>query len=188
MRLAAFSASVGDWPAFPDSAKALAALKRRFRLGVITNCDDDLFAASNRRLGVEFDWVVTAQQARGYKPDPANFEFAFERIDVPARADPARRPEPVPRPRAGQGARHDDGVDRPPPGTAPASARRRRRRPRPTWSCRTCWRSRRWRPSARPSAARARPGGGCRACGRRCAGGARPSSRSRTAPPRPRGS
>ena len=81
--VAVFSGSVGDWPAFPDSAEALAALKRRFRLGVITNCDDDLFALSNRRLGVEFDWVVTAQQARGYKPDPANFEFAFVRIDVP---------------------------------------------------------------------------------------------------------
>ena len=81
--VAAFSASVGDWPAFADSAEALAALQRRFRLGVITNCDDDLFALSNRRLGVEFDWVVTAQQARGYKPNPANFVLAFERIDVP---------------------------------------------------------------------------------------------------------
>ena len=81
--MAAFSGSVGDWPAFPDSAAALAALKARFRLGVITNCDDDLFAHSNRRLGVEFDWVITAQQARGYKPNPANFVFAFERIDVP---------------------------------------------------------------------------------------------------------
>ncbi len=78
-----FSGSVADWPAFPDSAAALATLKKRFRLGVITNCDDDLFAHSNRRLGVEFDWVVTAQQARGYKPNPANFVFAFERIDVP---------------------------------------------------------------------------------------------------------
>jgi 2-haloacid dehalogenase len=64
-QVAAFAGSVGDWPAFPDSAAALAALKRRFRLGVITNCDDDLFALSNRRLGVDFDWVVTAQQARG---------------------------------------------------------------------------------------------------------------------------
>jgi 2-haloacid dehalogenase len=81
--LAAFSGSVGDWPAFPDSADALAALKRRFRLGVITNCDDDLFALSSRRLGVELDWVVTAQQARGYKPRRENFTFAFERIDVP---------------------------------------------------------------------------------------------------------
>jgi len=78
-----FGGSVADWPAFPDSAAALARLKTRFRLGVITNCDDDLFTASNRRLGVDFDWVVTAQQARGYKPRPANFELAFERIDVP---------------------------------------------------------------------------------------------------------
>jgi 2-haloacid dehalogenase len=79
----AFAGSVGDWPAFEDSAEALATLKHRYRLGVITNCDDDLFALSNRRLGVEFDWVITAQQARGYKPRRENFEFAFERIDVP---------------------------------------------------------------------------------------------------------
>ena len=82
-QVAAFAGSVGDWPAFEDSAEALAALKRRFKLGVLTNCDDDLFALSNRRLGVEFDWVVTAQQARGYKPRLENFTFAFERIDVP---------------------------------------------------------------------------------------------------------
>jgi 2-haloacid dehalogenase len=78
-----FGGSVADWPTFPDSAGALARLKARFRLGVITNCDDDLFAASNRRLGVAFDWIVTAQQAGSYKPDPHNFELAFERIDVP---------------------------------------------------------------------------------------------------------
>ena len=53
------------------------------RLGVLTNCDDDLFAASNRRLGVEFDWVVTAQQAGGYKPRVANFELLFERLGLP---------------------------------------------------------------------------------------------------------
>jgi 2-haloacid dehalogenase len=79
----AFADSVGDWPPFPDSATALARLHTRFRLGVITNCDDDLFARSNARLGVEFDWVVTAQQVGGYKPDPRNFEYAFARIDVP---------------------------------------------------------------------------------------------------------
>jgi 2-haloacid dehalogenase len=78
-----FSRSVGNWPAFGDSGDALRQLKRRFRLGVITNCDDDLFAASDRRLGVEFDWVVTAQEARSYKPAVRNFELALERIDVP---------------------------------------------------------------------------------------------------------
>ena len=79
----AFSGSVGDWPAFPDSAAALARLKERFKLGVITNCDDDLFAASLPRLGVAFDWVVTAQQAGAYKPSTRNFELAFERIGLP---------------------------------------------------------------------------------------------------------
>ena len=79
----AFSGSVGDWPAFPDSAAALARLKERFKLGVITNCDDDLFAASLPRLGVSFDWVVTAQQAGAYKPSTRNFELAFERIGLP---------------------------------------------------------------------------------------------------------
>ncbi|MES2210809.1 MAG: haloacid dehalogenase type II [Chloroflexota bacterium] len=80
---AAFGGSVVDWPAFTDSPAALSALTRRYRLGVLTNCDDDLFAASNRRLGVAFDWVITAQQARGYKPRIANFELAFERIGLP---------------------------------------------------------------------------------------------------------
>jgi 2-haloacid dehalogenase len=80
---AMFVASVADWPAFPDSAVALARLATRFRLGVITNCDDDLFAMSSRRLGVDFDWVVTAQQVRSYKPSLRNFEVAIERMEVP---------------------------------------------------------------------------------------------------------
>jgi 2-haloacid dehalogenase len=80
---ATFGGSVGEWPAFPDSPGALARLQRRFRLGVITNCDDDLFAASNRRLGVTFDWLITAQQVGSYKPSLRNFEAAFERIDAP---------------------------------------------------------------------------------------------------------
>lgn len=78
-----FGGSVGDWPAFPDSADALSRLKARFRLGVITNCDDDLFAASNARLGIEFDWIVTAQQVGAYKPSQRNFEVALDRLALP---------------------------------------------------------------------------------------------------------
>jgi 2-haloacid dehalogenase len=81
--LAAFGGSVADWPAFPDSATALGRLKARYALVVITNCDDDLFAASNRRLGVDFDHVITAEQAGSYKPNHRNFEIAFERIQAP---------------------------------------------------------------------------------------------------------
>jgi 2-haloalkanoic acid dehalogenase type II len=78
--VARLGGSVVDWPAFPDSHDALARLKKRFRLGVLTNCDDDLFAASNRRLGVDFDWIVTAQQVGSYKPDPRNFAALTERL------------------------------------------------------------------------------------------------------------
>jgi 2-haloacid dehalogenase len=81
--LAAFADAVGDWPAFEDSAAALRRLATRFRLGVITNCDDDLFARSSRRLGVHFDWVITAQQSGAYKPARPSFDLAFGRIDVP---------------------------------------------------------------------------------------------------------
>ncbi|HET9085144.1 MAG TPA: haloacid dehalogenase type II [Candidatus Limnocylindrales bacterium] len=78
-----FSRSVEDWPAFPDSTEALRRLKRRFRLGVLTNCDDDLFAASNHRLAVEFDWVITAQQVGSYKPNEHNFEVMLDRLGLP---------------------------------------------------------------------------------------------------------
>ncbi|HEV8547264.1 MAG TPA: haloacid dehalogenase type II [Candidatus Limnocylindrales bacterium] len=81
--VARFAGGVGEWPAFADSTDALRALAGRFRLGVITNCDDELFAGSQRRLGVTFDWVITAEQARNYKPSLANFELAFERIGLP---------------------------------------------------------------------------------------------------------
>ncbi len=81
--VAAFADSVGDWPAFPDSGDALSRLATSYKLAVITNCDDDLFARSAARLGVTFDWVITAQQARSYKPSSRNFELALNTIDVP---------------------------------------------------------------------------------------------------------
>jgi 2-haloacid dehalogenase len=79
----AFGASVADWPPFPDSADALARLRERFVLGVITNCDDDLFAASSAKLGDPFSMVVTAQQVEAYKPDERGFHEAFARLDLP---------------------------------------------------------------------------------------------------------
>jgi len=81
--VARLGASVADWPAFPDSADALRRLRQRFGLGVITNCDDDLFAHSNGKLGEPFRWVITAQQVGSYKPNERNFEIAFERLARP---------------------------------------------------------------------------------------------------------
>jgi 2-haloacid dehalogenase len=78
--VARLGGSVVDWPAFPDSHDALVRLKTRFRLGVLTNCDDDLFSASNAKLGVDFDWIVTAQQVGSYKPDERNFAALIARL------------------------------------------------------------------------------------------------------------
>jgi 2-haloacid dehalogenase len=79
----AFADSVGRWPPFADSAAALQALKKKYKLAIISNVDDDLFARTAEQLGVDFDWVITAQQVRSYKPSPNNFLRAFERIGVP---------------------------------------------------------------------------------------------------------
>jgi 2-haloacid dehalogenase len=79
---AALAASVGDWPPFPDTVEALRALADRYRLVILSNIDDDLFARSARHLGVEFAAVVTAQQVGSYKPDPRNFRALLERLDT----------------------------------------------------------------------------------------------------------
>src|SRR5215470_4314810 len=76
----AFGQSVKDWPAFPDSAAALAYLKRHYKLAILSNIDRASFAHSNRRLGVEFDVVVTAEDVGSYKPTPRNFEMLLERL------------------------------------------------------------------------------------------------------------
>ena len=76
----ALAASIGSWPPFPDTVPALRQLKTRFKLGVISNIDDDLFT---RRLEVDLDWLVTAEQARAYKPSLRPFELALERINLP---------------------------------------------------------------------------------------------------------
>ena len=75
--------SIGEWPPFADTVAALATLKRRFKLGIISNVDDDLFARTARRLEVEFDWIVTAQQAGVYKPSQRPFLVALERMALP---------------------------------------------------------------------------------------------------------
>ncbi|RMF85781.1 MAG: haloacid dehalogenase type II [Nitrospinota bacterium] len=76
--------SLPHWQPFPDTVEALKAFKNRFRLAIISNIDDDLFAQSARHLQVPFDWVITAEQVRSYKPSLQNFRFALDRIGVPS--------------------------------------------------------------------------------------------------------
>ena len=72
--------SVRYWLPFPDTVNALRALKGAYKLAIISNIDDGLFALTSRYLEVEFDYIVTAEQAGTYKPSLGNFELALERI------------------------------------------------------------------------------------------------------------
>ena len=83
---ARLGASVPDWPAFPDSPGALATLAERFKLIILSNVDRESFAGSQRRLGVAFTSVLTAQDIGSYKPSPRNFAALAEesaRLGVP---------------------------------------------------------------------------------------------------------
>jgi 2-haloacid dehalogenase len=76
--------SLQEWKPWPDTVGALRQLQSRFQLAIVSNVDDDLFAATRPQLGVEFDQIITAQQARAYKPSLKIFELALSRIGVPA--------------------------------------------------------------------------------------------------------
>ncbi|MBN3906823.1 MAG: haloacid dehalogenase type II [Nostoc sp. NMS1] len=75
--------SIQNWLPFPDTVEALKTLKQKFQLVIISNIDDDLFAFSAKHLEVEFDQIITAEQAKSYKPSLNNFRLAIERIDLP---------------------------------------------------------------------------------------------------------
>ncbi|NIP61197.1 MAG: HAD hydrolase-like protein, partial [Gemmatimonadetes bacterium] len=72
--------SLPGWPLFDDTREALERLGSAFGLAIVSNVDDDLFAGTRQVLGVEFDEVVTAEQARAYKPSLRPFELLFERL------------------------------------------------------------------------------------------------------------
>jgi 2-haloacid dehalogenase len=76
--------SLGGWKPWPDTVAALRQLKSRYRLAIISNVDDDLFARTRPQLEVAFDDVITAQQAQAYKPSMRIFELALTRIQTPA--------------------------------------------------------------------------------------------------------
>lgn len=78
-----FADSLTTWEPFSDTVAALQRLKAKYRLGIISNTDDDLFAETNKKLGVNFDPIVTAQQVKSYKPSHRNFEEALRRAAIP---------------------------------------------------------------------------------------------------------
>ena len=74
--------SLPSWQPFADTHAALARLSKRYRLGILSNVDDDLIAGTLKHFNAHFDLVVTAQQVNSYKPAYAHFEVARRRLGV----------------------------------------------------------------------------------------------------------
>ena len=75
-----YGRSVRDWPAFPDTAAALTYLKQHYKLVILSNVDNENFGFSNRKLGVDFDAIYTAEDIGSYKPSLNNFEYMLARL------------------------------------------------------------------------------------------------------------
>jgi 2-haloacid dehalogenase len=82
----ALVAAVPAFGPFPEVPDALRALKSRYEIAIISNTDDDLIAQNIANIGVEFDHVITAQQAKAYKPSRQTFEYAYQAMGI----DPAQ--------------------------------------------------------------------------------------------------
>lgn len=74
--------SLKNWLPFPDTNPALKSLKSKYKLAIISNTDDALFAATSKHFSVEFDEIVTAEQAKAYKPSLVPFQLALRRLGL----------------------------------------------------------------------------------------------------------
>ena len=78
---AEFAEALTRWTPFPDTNPTLEKLRdRKFKLGIISNIDDDLLKRTGRHFTVPFDLLVTAEQSGAYKPDAASFRLALARM------------------------------------------------------------------------------------------------------------
>jgi 2-haloacid dehalogenase len=77
-----FADSMGHWQPFPDTRDAIIDLQKYVRVALITNTDNTIIAETERTIGVKFDEIITAEQARAYKPGHKGFLLARERLGL----------------------------------------------------------------------------------------------------------
>ena len=73
--------SVPSWAPFRETNAQLERFAKKYEIGILSNIDDKLLGATRRHFRVDFDLVVTAQQVRSYKPDPAHFKECARRTE-----------------------------------------------------------------------------------------------------------
>jgi 2-haloacid dehalogenase len=74
--------AVPRWMPFRETNAQLERFAKKFEVGILSNIDDKLLGATRRHFRSDFDLVVTAQQVRSYKPDPAHFKECARRIEA----------------------------------------------------------------------------------------------------------
>ncbi len=72
--------SIPRWLPFKETNTQLDRFAKKYKIGLISNVDDKLLGLTRRHFKADFDLVVTAQQVRSYKPDPAHFKECERRI------------------------------------------------------------------------------------------------------------
>ena len=77
-----FASSMGRWQPFPDTRAALRILQKYMKLALITNTDDAIIAQTEQLLGITFDAIVTAEQAKAYKPAHTGFHLARQHLGL----------------------------------------------------------------------------------------------------------
>jgi 2-haloacid dehalogenase len=77
-----FAYSMGHWKPFPDSREAILALQQYVKVVLITNTDDEIIQETQKTIGVQFDEIITAEQAGAYKPSHKGFLLARERLGL----------------------------------------------------------------------------------------------------------
>ena len=77
-----FSESMGKWQPFPDTRDALLELKKYTKIALITNTDNEIIRETVKQIGVEFDEIITAEDAGAYKPSHKGFHLALERLGL----------------------------------------------------------------------------------------------------------
>ncbi len=74
--------SIGNWPVFPDTTETLKKIKELHKIAVISNVDDDIFKLTQEKIGVKFDYIITAQRVGAYKPSMKVFKYAYREFKV----------------------------------------------------------------------------------------------------------
>ena len=77
------SKSIRNWMPFTDTIGTLTYLKKKYKLAIISNIDNDLFEFSHSKINIPFTWVITAEDVQSYKPSLALFYRALEIIPFP---------------------------------------------------------------------------------------------------------